>query len=205
MLPTFTDLLVRLFTLAVAFTVHELAHAGVAVALGDETPRRAGRLTLNPVAHLDPVGTLFFLLSGFGWAKPVPVNPYALRRRDGMLWVALAGPLSNLGLAVLAGALWRLAPWAGTAYGPLAQGLSGFVWLNLILFFFNLLPLPPLDGAKVLAELAPRFWHDYLAPLEPYAPAVFLLVVFALPMLGLDVLHWLVARPAWMLSRWLLG
>ncbi len=205
MFPTFTDLLIRLFTLAIAFTVHELAHAWVAVSLGDETPRRAGRLTLNPIAHLDPAGTLFFLLSGFGWAKPVPVNPYALRRRDGMLWVSLAGPLSNLGLAVLAAALWRFGPLALVTHGLVIQGLSGFIWLNLILFLFNLLPLPPLDGAKVLAELAPRFWYDYLAPLEPYAPAIFLLVVFVLPMMGVNALHWLVGWPAWIMFQWLIG
>jgi len=201
MFPALTDLFIRLITLAIAFTVHELAHAAVAVSLGDETPRRAGRLTLNPLAHLDPAGTLFFLISGFGWARPVPVNPYALRRRDGMLWVSLAGPLSNLGLAVLGGVLYRLPFW------PLwlRLGLREFVWLNLILLLFNLLPLPPLDGAKVLAELAPRFWHEYLAPLEPYAPAVFLIVIFVLPMVGLDILRWLVGWPAWMLSRWLLG
>ena len=195
-----TILLIRLITLAVAFTVHELAHAWVAVYLGDETPRRAGRLTLNPIAHLDPAGTLFFLLSGFGWAKPVPVNPYALRRRDGMLWVSLAGPLSNLGLALLSGALYRLPLWPALV----RQGLVEFVWLNLILLFFNLIPLPPLDGATVLAELAPRFWHEYLAPLQPYAPAIFLIVVFVLPMVGLDVLRWLVGWPAWQIARPLL-
>ena len=201
MFLSLSSLLIRLLTLTIAFTVHELAHAVVAVSLGDETPRRAGRLTLNPIAHLDPLGTLFFLISGFGWAKPVPVNPYALRRRDGMLWVSLAGPLSNLGLAVLGGVLYHLpfeALW-------LRLGLREFVWLNLILLLFNLLPLPPLDGAKVLAELVPRFWHEYLAPLEPYAPAVFLVVIFILPMVGLDVLRWLVGWPTWTLAQWLTG
>ncbi len=200
MFPTLTDLFIRLITLAIAFTVHELAHAVVAVSLGDETPRRAGRLTLNPVAHLDPAGTLFFLVSGFGWAKPVPVNPLALRRRDGMLWVSLAGPLSNLGLALLGSALYRLPLGSTVAH----RVVSEFVWLNLILLFFNLLPLPPLDGATVLAELAPRFWHEYLAPLQPYAPALFLVIVFVLPMFGLDVLRWVVGWPAGVMARLLL-
>lgn len=191
------EVLIRLFTLVVAFTVHELAHAAAAVALGDDTPRYQGRLTLNPLAHLDPWGTLLFLLSGFGWAKPVPVNPYRLRHRYGMSLVAAAGPASNLLLALAAAAVAHLLP----AWG--SRIAFGFVWLNLVLCFFNLLPLPPLDGSRILADLAPNFWHTYIAPLEPYAPAVFLVVVFLLPMLRLDVLFWLVVVPARLLMGWL--
>src|SRR3990172_7086263 len=98
------SLLTRVFILVTAFSVHEFAHAWVANAFGDDTPRLNGRLTLNPAAHLDVMGSLMLLIAGFGWAKPVPVNPYLLRRRSpsALMWVSLAGPLSNLVMAALA-------------------------------------------------------------------------------------------------------
>src|SRR3990172_60779 len=109
-LPPIPVLISRLVTLVIAFTIHELAHAWTALQLGDDTPRRLGRLTLNPPAPLDPIGSILLLIAGFGWAKPVQVNPYNLRNgpRMGMAIVAAAGPISNLVLAVLAGIPFRL-------------------------------------------------------------------------------------------------
>lgn len=133
-----------------ALAVHEAAHALVAFRLGDDTAKLAGRLTLNPLAHLDPIGTLMFLLVGFGWGKPVPVNPNNFRNPAvDDFKVALAGPISNLLLAILFGLSLRLFhnsldQWATNA-------LSLAVFLNLALMLFNVIPIPPLDGSKVLA------------------------------------------------------
>ena len=207
-LPDLIDTLFRLAILAVAFPIHEFAHAWTATYFGDDTPRRAGRLTLNPLAHLDLWGTLLFLFTGFGWAKPVPVSPYALRSRNAYFWVAFAGPLSNLLLAVVAAVLYRL-------LGPMLlvssvgrfvlQFLGAVVFFDLLLFFFNLLPIPPLDGDKVVAGLFPRFWQTYLAPLQQYSMFIFLLVFFVLPRVHVDVLAWLVLLPTRWLGALLLG
>src|SRR5512136_1219703 len=103
-------LIARLIVLVITFTIHEFAHAWTATQLGDETPRQYGRLTLNPLAHLDPMGSLLLLVAGFGWAKPVPINPYALNRRTpaAVMWVSLAGPFSNLVMATLAAVPFRM-------------------------------------------------------------------------------------------------
>ena len=207
-LPDLIDTLFRLAILMVAFPIHEFAHAWTATRFGDDTPRRAGRLTLNPLVHLDLWGTLLFLFTGFGWAKPVPVSPYALRSRRAYFWVAFAGPLSNLLLAVVAAILYRLA-WVGLPHtginGILLQFLGSVVFFDLLLFFFNLIPLPPLDGDKVIAGLFPRLWETYLAPLQPYALPVLLIVLFVLPWFHLDVLQWLVIWPTRALGTLLLG
>ena len=141
-----------LIAVTVAITVHEFAHAWRADRAGDPTPRAAGRLTLNPIAHFDPIGSLLFLLVGFGWAKPVPVNPANFRhpRRDGM-WVGLWGPLSNFLLAAAAGVLIRVVGHAGTS--GLHTLLQIFTLLNLNLGVFNLIPLPPLDGSHILSGM----------------------------------------------------
>ncbi len=207
-LPDVIDTLFRLAVLMLAFPIHEFAHAWVATRFGDETPRRAGRLTLNPLAHLDLWGTLLFLFTGFGWAKPVPISPYALRSRKAYFWVAFAGPLSNLLLAVTAAALYRvLVPALVTSAAGhfVLRFLVAVVFFDLLLFFFNLLPIAPLDGDKVVAGLFPRFWQTYLAPLQQYGMLVFLLVVFVLPRFRLDVLTWLVVLPTRWLGNLLLG
>jgi len=141
----------RIITLIIAFTLHEFAHAFTANSLGDDTPRMAGRLTLNPFAHLDLMGTLMLLMAGFGWAKPVPVNPYTLRRKSkaGLMLVSLAGPLTNLLLAVIAAIPLRfnLVPLdfiSGRFLPTLSQFLLEFIFINLSLFLFNLIPLAPL-------------------------------------------------------------
>ena len=136
----------------VALPVHEMAHAAMAVQLGDETPRMQGRYTFNPIAHIDPFGALLILFTGFGWAKPVQWNPNNIDVdiRLGTILVAAAGPVSNLVLAA-AGAF--LVPFADSAM--LERFLSFFVWINTLLFVFNLIPIPPLDGSHILFALLP--------------------------------------------------
>lgn len=143
--------------LIVGITFHEFSHAFVADQLGDHRPRALGRVSLNPVAHIDPVGALVFVIAGFGWGKPVPINVYALRPgRIGMAVVAAAGPIANLVVAVLAAIVYRALDSAGA--GDLVLGIAFWVvYFNLVLAIFNLIPIPPLDGYNaMLAFLPPR-------------------------------------------------
>src|SRR5258708_2188686 len=139
----------RVLTLVIAFTIHEFSHALTAVQLGDDTPQRMGRLTLNPLAHLDPLGSLLLIVAGFGWAKPVQINPYNLRTNPhiGMAIVAAAGPISNFLMALVGAIPFRLgllSPFAGVG-GPVLPSPSGFlldfIEINLLLMFFNLIPI----------------------------------------------------------------
>jgi Zn-dependent protease len=169
--------------LLLAVTVHEVAHGWVADRLGDPTARLAGRLTLNPLPHIDPLGALAFIVAGFGWARPVPVNARNLRRpvRD-MAWVAAAGPLSNFVVAFVGLVLLVLT--TRLVEGPfLARPVAGmlrFVYtFNLGLAIFNLIPLPPLDGGHFLPYFFPRASWPLLARLEQYGPLILLLLVFS--------------------------
>lgn len=150
--PALFVALLGAIVLALAF--HEYAHAYVAYRLGDATAADQGRLTLNPLAHLDVVGTICLVVLGFGWGKPVPVNEGNLRnRRWGGLWVSLAGPASNVAISLVAAALTRL---LGGSVGELAAVfLIFFVGVNLVLAAFNLIPVPPLDGSSILFSLLP--------------------------------------------------
>ncbi len=185
-------LIVLLIALILSLSVHEFAHAWTANYLGDDTPRAYGRLTLNPLAHLDPIGTLLLVLGGFGWAKPVPVNPYNLNRRSpaGMMWVSLAGPASNFLMAVLAAIPLRL---GGVSFGSsdfmfnLALFLYYFTTINLGLMLFNLLPLAPLDGEKIAVYLLPPAWGRALASISRLGPIILLVIIFLLPRMGVDV------------------
>lgn len=177
--------------LLVAITVHEASHAFMAYRLGDDTARRLGRLTLNPLAHLDPVGTAMLFVVGFGWGKPVPVNPFLLRThpRRGMAQVAVAGPLANLATVALVAIpikLGLLAWHSPFYYLPFSQrepawllaDIFGYiVFFNVILALFNLIPVPPLDGYNVVQGLVPQRWSASFSRLAPYGPVLLLAVV----------------------------
>ena len=183
------QLTIQIPPLLLALTLHEYAHGYVAYRLGDPTARNAGRLTLNPLSHLDPIGTLAFIFIKIGWAKPVPVNPvYFKNPRKDMLWVALAGPASNLFLAIVSAVLLRMVIAVGgfIPYTPLVQAilvpfswmLVASVWINLVLCVFNFLPIPPLDGSRILTGLLPpQMAHTY-ASFERYGFIVVLILAF---------------------------
>ncbi|MGB4008854.1 MAG: site-2 protease family protein, partial [Bacillota bacterium] len=176
--------LITLPILLFSLSVHEYAHARVAYRLGDNTPRWQGRLTLNPLAHMDPVGLLVLVVTGrFGWAKPVVVNPNNFENRDaGMVMVSLAGPGSNLVLAIALATLFKAVsgPYgipANAFARYLALALNQGVWINLGLAVFNLLPVPPLDGSKILAALLKGKGARLYYTLEKYSYIVLLLFI----------------------------
>ena len=184
-----------------ALTVHEYAHGMVAYRLGDPTAKHAGRLTLNPLSHLDPVGTIMLFLVGLGWAKPVPVDPryFANPKRD-MLWVALAGPAANMALALLSGLIIRFVTSDPSAYlsgalGPiLISMMVRSLQINLMLAVFNLLPVPPLDGSKIMYSLLPPQYAHWNYNLERYGPMVLLGLVMMGMFTGFSIL-WLFIGP----------
>ena len=177
-------LITRIIALLISLTFHEFSHAWMAVKCGDETPRWAGRLTLNPLKHLDPVGSLMLLLVGFGWAKPVPVNSFNLKRKGpaALMFVALAGPLSNFLLAALAAIPIRFG-WVQYAYSSASilpsmyQFLVYFMFINLGLMLFNLLPIPPLDGEQVLEFVLPGKIAAYYEQIRPYGSFILLAII----------------------------
>lgn len=160
-----------------ALTLHECAHAFTAYRLGDNTAYNEGRLTANPLKHLDPLGTILLFFAGFGWAKPVPVNPFYFKdRKKGMMMVSLAGPMTNLLLALLGAIILGLL----TPTGGFNFMLSYFIYINVLLAVFNLLPIPPLDGSKILAGLLPGP-QQWFYQLERYGTGILLvLIVFGL-------------------------
>lgn len=183
------DIIAELAILAVpilaAVTFHELAHGWVAYKLGDPTAKMLGRLTINPFAHLDPFGTLAFVLTrAIGWAKPVPVNPRYLRNphRD-MIWVSLAGPAANFLLAAVFAVVFGFLLRGGAAiFGPYALPVlmiaQAGVTINIGLAVFNLIPVPPLDGSKILVGLLPLPQALAFSRLEPYGFMILLLLIF---------------------------
>ena len=201
-------LVVAALLLLICFPVHEFAHALVATNLGDDTPRLMGRVTLNPMAHLDPFGSLLFLIGGFGWAKPVPVSTYRLNGnpRTSYALVALAGPASNVLLAIAFAILYRVSePVLASSNSVLSEvvayGLQTAVFLNLILALFNLIPIPPLDGSRILAALLPDQGAQIMDQLERYGFLILMLLVVAVP----GLLAGLITGPAASVSRLLLG
>lgn len=190
---------------ALAIILHEIAHGWIAYRLGDDTARRMGRLTLNPLKHVDPIGTVVLPLIlyvtthfTFGWAKPVPVDFGRLRhpRRD-MAWVALAGPVTNLILALISAfAIVELLLRGGDPDGLLATALSASIDINLVLMMFNLIPIPPLDGGRVAVGLLPLALARPLARLERVGMAFLIGVLFIVPLVGsqlgydVNVLGW---------------
>jgi len=208
-------LIARLIVLVITFTIHEFAHAWSATQLGDETPRMSGRLTLNPLAHLDPIGSLLLLAVGFGWAKPVPINPYVLLRRTpaGVMWVSLAGPFSNLLMAILAAVPIRMglvAPYYGLVntraiLPTIPQIFNEFIVINLLLCLFNLIPLAPLDGEKILDYFLPPSLAKVFEDIRPYGPIILIAVVMLGPMFGLDIIGKIIYPPLNALYNLLVG
>ncbi len=193
------ELIARVLVLLISFPVHELAHAVVADRLGDPTPRYYGRITLNPLRHLDPVGSAMMLLFGFGWAT-TPVNPGRLRGNQQLssILVSVAGPLSNLALAAIAGVIVQLVPIDNRTVYLIA---ANFVFINVLLFVFNLLPIPPLDGFNILANLLPVELRQTLLRIAPYGS----LLLLALIVLPGNILGNVIMPPVQTLSRVLLG
>ncbi len=161
--PTPYEVATLIPAVVIALTFHEYAHAVVAYKLGDPTAKYSGRLTLNPIPHVDPIGMLMLFFVGLGWAKPVPVNPYNLNnpKRD-MVLVSLAGPLSNVILAIAFALLFGVFYAFGSQV--LVDVVYKIIWINVVLAVFNMLPIPPLDGSKILAGILPgdSTWLNYL-------------------------------------------
>lgn len=195
------ELIVNVITLVIAIAIHEFAHAKVADLFGDTTPRMNGRVTLNPLAHLDPIGSIMMIFVGFGWGKPVPVNPYALNRRSpaALMWVSLAGPLSNLLLAILAAVPLRLglaSPVQLQSSLPSSEFfLNQFIFINLFLMLFNLVPIAPLDGDKIADYFFPPFMGRILETLRPFGPIILIVLLFVLPHLGFNFVAEVVYPP----------
>lgn len=208
---TIPDIIARIVVLLTAFSIHELAHAVAAEQLGDSTARNQGRITLNPLAHLDPFGTIMLLVAGFGWAKPVPVNMNNLRGNPltGMALIALAGPVSNIMLAVIAVIPFRMGllfpEFTSTAafLPSISFLLTQFIWINLILAVFNMLPIPPLDGSKILFGLLPYEIGRKFYWLEQYGMMI-LLVLFIAPGIS-DVFSGIIFQGSAFLFGLLLG
>ena len=174
-IPSGLDLLALIPAMLIALTFHEYAHARMAYFWGDPTAKYEGRLTLNPLSHLDPIGLLMLVVVRFGWAKPVPINPLNFRdRRKGLFWVSLAGPGMNLLLGFVATILFFIFEGSGV----LVRGiLLNLMMINVFLAVFNMVPLPPLDGSKILSALLPSRHLQLYYSIEPYGPFILILLL----------------------------
>ncbi len=174
-----TWLLYGIPVILISLTFHELAHGFIAYKLGDPTAKDQGRLTLNPIKHLDPIGTLMLLIANFGWAKPVPVNPFYFQgnRRRAMMLVALAGPVMNFILSYLSLWGWKWIAFGGVDSEYLMKFFSQMVTTNLYLGIFNLLPVPPLDGSKILAGFGSDSFAQGVYRFEQYGPLILLILI----------------------------
>lgn len=214
MLEIFQDpayLISIMLTLIISISVHEFAHAKSADMLGDDTPRSQGRVTLNPLAHLDPIGTLMMIFGGFGWGRPVPVDPYMLNRRSpaALMLVSIAGPASNFVLAMLAAVPLKLG--LSSSGSPVdwlpssSEFLITFIFMNLYLMLFNLVPLAPLDGDKIADYFFPPFLTRPLQAIRPMGPMILIMLIFVTPRLGFDFFDTFVYPPVLNIFNLLLG
>lgn len=168
----------RIPSLLIAITVHEFAHARVAYYFGDSTAKRQGRMNLNPINHLDPIGSIMILLVGFGWAKPVPINPNNFNDyRKGIRWVSFAGPLSNLIFAFISFFIYILLNRYGVRGDLFDQFMIVLVRLNVYLAIFNMIPIPPLDGSKILMSVLPNSYLGLYRQFEQYAPIILIILI----------------------------
>ena len=179
--PGMLEIALMLPAIVIGLTFHELAHGWMAYRLGDDTAFRAGRITVNPIAHVDPIGLILLFVAGFGWAKPVPVNPnnFSGDAGKGMMLVSVAGPAANMVIAFIAAVLlglnWQIA--------YMNEILYIIIRINVVLAIFNLLPIPPLDGSKILAGMIPHK-QEWLYNLETYGIIILLVLMFFTNIIG---------------------
>ena len=189
------EIIMVLVSFVIAITIHEFMHAYTAYKLGDDTARRLGRITFNPIEHFDPIGFFGMVLiaMGFpfiGWGKPVPVQPgnfrgkWATRRKEGMLLVAAAGPLSNVAQALIVALPFQYMYRNNLGDAALMEFLLTFIQINILLAAFNMIPIPPLDGYKILTGILPNFWTPILRPLEQYGFMILFLFIIVGNQLG---------------------
>ena len=194
----FYFLIISLPIILLTITIHEFAHGKVADILGDPTPRYAGRLTLNPISHIDPIGFLMLILVRFGWAKPVPINPYNFKNpKAGMALVSVAGPGANLFFAWFLAWLTKAGLYFLTINPVILNLLEYTIWLNIALAIFNLIPIPPLDGSNILQAFIPERYTYIFSRLQPYG---FIILVAFLLFGGFKILTYLVS----FIYRWLM-
>lgn len=210
-----TRLLYILPAILIALTVHEYAHARTAYAFGDTTARDAGRMSLNPLRHLDPIGALLMIFVGFGWAKPVPINPwyFGANRKRKVLLVSLAGPVSNLLQALVGTGIMALLVHFVSALGTvtlyLFRLLNYYVQINISLAVFNLIPVPPLDGSKILGGLLPDRYFGFMLKMERYGFLILMVLCFLPEILGrlglpsIDILGTIISVPAYWIRKML--
>ena len=194
-----------IFAMTIAITVHEFSHAFVAHRMGDDTAKRLGRLSFNPLVHLDPLGTILLLIIGFGWGKPVPVNTASMHRpvRWSMAAVSVAGACANVITAGIVGLLFRgIVDAAPTVLGDL---LVYIVALNIMLAIFNLIPIPPLDGSNILAAVLPCRVMNTVWPVLRYAPFILLIVVVVDNVAGTGIVWHVLQWPVGKLCSLLMG
>jgi Zn-dependent protease len=184
------EIVAYLVSFVIAIAIHELMHAWTANRFGDRTAKDLGRITLNPVEHFDPIGFLGMAMISIGipfigWGKPVPVNPgrftgrWARHRHQGMALVAFAGPLSNVALAILMAIPYQVIIRNNVDVNEnVWLFITSFIWVNILLASFNMIPVPPLDGYRILSGILPDFWRPLLAPLEQYGFMILLLLLF---------------------------
>lgn len=204
------EIIARVLAFLTAIPLHETAHAFISEKLGDPTARQLGRLTLNPIKHIDPLGLLSMLLIGFGWAKPVPINPnYYKNRKVGMAVTAAAGPISNILLAFINMVLLKLVV---AASGVVRTGALSW-WMGVVIFvlfyliiininlaLFNLIPVPPFDGSRIIGLILPEKWYFGIQKYERVIMVVFLVLLWVVPrFLGWNPLGWLLVKPSYAL------